>query len=478
MALSAARPSNLLLMASFVSQDLMPDGMFLTPVSGLHYVLHIFDQAEFLLSLEHHDQDVKISYVQESVCQHDDRLSYLESRHSGLHARVDLKVAMDSEFRDWTENRSEEDWLTIIGLPRLGDMSSRDWQSAARRQVQELFKLTLSLHQARFEVNVLYVANPVRHRTAGKTVLNVQVQSVAVSKRLRELYSGFFRKVRPVKLPQHLRGVQVRNKVTLATRVRIRVMQELASNYLVANPGSTLNMRNYASRPTMLLTPGRDSSDRARTYNFIDAVTKLPAVFSDDSLARIFQVVGTSHPGELRSVFVVLNDNDRERCMDLAKNYRHPSRSGPRSAPTSSATASGFTSGHGSGMDLETNFIGSLRTPPPPPPDPLSLPKKSMVRSWSRSRSPTPGEDPKGRKGVKRTQLDCESSVSEKDVKKSKKSKRSRRSSTSSESSGRTRTKKSKSKKSKSRRSRSSSASSSSSRSSSASRGKKTKSRK
>ena len=41
---------NLRLLPSCPSQDLCPDGKFLTPVSGLHYMLHIFDQSEMLMT--------------------------------------------------------------------------------------------------------------------------------------------------------------------------------------------------------------------------------------------------------------------------------------------------------------------------------------------------------------------------------------------------------------------------------------------
>ena len=131
MAMSTNQPDNLLLLPSFVSQDLLPDGQHLSPVSGLHYILHIFDQSEASIALKSCSSEIKLVAVQESVRQHDDRLSYLESCHLGLHDTVNLKTATDAEFKDWTINRSEEDWLTVMGLPRLGQMLPREWQKAA-----------------------------------------------------------------------------------------------------------------------------------------------------------------------------------------------------------------------------------------------------------------------------------------------------------------------------------------------------------
>ena len=449
MTLSALRPDNLLLMPSFVSQDLMPDGHHLTPVSGLHYVLHVFDHVELLLALDHHGPDAKISHFQETVRQHDDRLSYLECRHGGLQARVDLRIASDSEFRDWATNRSEEDWITVMGLPRLGEMTQREWQTAAKKQVKELIKFVLNVNRVQLDFSILFIGNPIRYRTTGQTVYNARLNSVAVSQRIRDLYSGFFRKDRPIKLPDRLRGVSLKNKVTLATRIRIRIMQEIASNYQISNPGSIAAVRGFDSRPVLMINPPRGSSDRPRSYTFVEAVTKLKVVFSDDNLVKIFQVVGTHFPGELRSMFVVLSDDDRPRCEELVKNYRRaPSRSLAPPLPTSSsATASGFVSGLGGGADLEAHFLESIRRGPPPPPE--------SVAAETRLRSPTPSDVTKEKR-------------SEKSGRDSKSGKRSRRSSSSSSESSRDhhhkKSKKSKSKsKQKSKRShRSRSASSSS----------------
>ena len=47
--LSAQRTRNLSLLSSPVSQELCDDGIHLTPVSGLHYLLNLFDEAQRLI---------------------------------------------------------------------------------------------------------------------------------------------------------------------------------------------------------------------------------------------------------------------------------------------------------------------------------------------------------------------------------------------------------------------------------------------
>ena len=243
--LSSNPQPNLHLLPSFSSQDLFPDGVFLTPVSGLHYVIHIFDQSTATLDLAEAQPDSKMVKMQESVRLHDDRLAYLEKRHDHLSAECDTRIASNAEHRDWLINRSEEDWVTILGLPRLTIEGQREWQIAARRQVIDLFKLVLKANRTSLDYSVLSVNDPLKYRKAGINVLNVKLDSVETSRRLRDLYSGFFRHNRPAHLPASLKGVSVRNKVTLDTRIRISILQQLGSNYKNANPGSSIDVRGY-----------------------------------------------------------------------------------------------------------------------------------------------------------------------------------------------------------------------------------------
>lgn len=374
----------------------MPDGAFLTPVSGLHYVLNIFDQAAAVLDLLPATLEVQHGHVTESVRCHDDRIAYLEGSHGHLVKRVDSKAAVAAEFEDWVMNKSEEDWFTVQGLKRLQVDGEREWQLAARRQVNDLIKMVLKANRADLEYSILYVGNPLRYRKTGQTVYNVQMSSVYESRRIREMYSGFFRHGRPLQLPSALKGVSLRNKVTLATRVRKSILQQLGANYKASNPGATINVMGYGPRPRISIRPPRGSSgtsERPRTFNFVEAVTNLPSNLSDENLAKIFSILGHHHPGELRSIFVVLSDDDRERCEALAKSAPRFSKPSSASAaaptlPSGSRAMSGAVSGPGTGMDVQAGFLASLRAPPPPPPPapPSSAPSRSNSRSPSRSR--------------------------------------------------------------------------------------------
>ena len=430
--MSARMPANLFLLPSFVCQDLSPDGIHLSVVSGLHYIIHLFDESTAILALEPREPELKLVKVQESVRMHDDRLSYLEGRHGALQGRVDIKFAVDSEFKDWMTNRSEEDWMTIMGLPRLGQMLPREWQSAARKQVTSFLKDVLSASRVRQEFSVLYVGNPIRHRPNGGTVYNVRLNSIGASARIRELYSGFFSRRNPNRLPHDFRGISVRNKVTLATRVRIRILQQFAKNYLASNPGGTATVKGYDPRPMLVTAPPKGSTtSHQRSYNFIEACTMLPAIFSEDGLASIFQAVGTHFSNELRSTFIVLDDDDRARCEDLAKNSQG-ARSRPAPSSGGSVHFSGTVSGAGTGMEVQSDMLRLLRSPPPPPPPRTSSLAPRSRATQSRSQSPEDRADPKSQRGLKRARQ--EAAHDDRDKKRFKSSRRTPTPSSSSES--------------------------------------------
>lgn len=376
--LSESRPPNLNLIPSFASQDLMPDGVFLTPVSGLHYVIHLFDQTEVVLQNQSLPSEVQLVHVQEQSRSNSDRLAYLEHRHGRIDDRLDLKIAIDAEFSDWVVNRSEEEWFMIQGAPRLPESTAREWQLAAKRQINEIIKLVLHAHRTRVDYTVVYVANPKRGIMTGPTVYNVRLNSVDASKRIRDLFSGFFQRGVAASLPSSLKGISIRNKVTHETRIRIAILRQLGINYKERNPGGNYQVKGFESRPVLVINPPSSATGpRSRSYNFIEAVTNLPCELSDANLVHIHQVINTRNPGKLQSLFVVLQDDDRARIDLLVQQHRDRDRGSRPARVSNPVTSSGAFNGPGSGMDLQS----ALRLPPPPPPPTCSSEKPGTIYS-------------------------------------------------------------------------------------------------
>ena len=480
---SSDRPSNMHLLSSHINQELGPDGVLLTPVAGLHYILHLFDQSVSTLGAVSTSTKDQLAGVRESNRSHDDRLAYLEHDNSRLRRQVNIKIATDAEFSDWMINRSEENWCTINGLPRLSsDLNGRDWQIAAKKQVEDFFRQVLKANKVNVPFDVLYVGNPVRYRTSGPTVYNVQFSSVEASRRLRDIYSGFFRQVNPIKKIPIIKGVSVRNKITLNSKIRIAIMRQLGEKYVESNQGASFKVQGFISRPNLMLFPPSGATDsRVRSFNFVEAVTNLRSHLSDSALTQIFMVAGGHCRGQLRQLFVILSDDHHDRCLELVKKH-HLDRLSDRQSARSSRGGKQISRSHshsvsfssaGAGMEVEAGVVTSLRQPPPPPP---SLDGSEREQRSKKTASVSVDADKTSNQSQKRSRHDSGSSdqvSDQKTEKKSKKSKkRSKRSPSPSSASGsdssdhRSKKKKKSKKHSKSKRSRKSRHSSSSSSSS------------
>ena len=104
-------------------------------------------------------------------------------------------------------------------------------------------------------------------------------------------------------------------------------MKVFAKKYVKSNPGGKAQVIGYLPRPLLKLTPPPDAKNkRILSYNFIEAVQKLPVNFEKDELQEIAKRAAQRFPGQLRTLFVVLNDDMVPRSRPRQK--RPPSPSG------------------------------------------------------------------------------------------------------------------------------------------------------
>lgn len=318
------------LLPSFSCQDLESDGVHLTPYSGLRFVVHLFDTCLDLIKSSSATLPVAVSQVNECARVLADRVVVLEQGQNILRRELQMKTAVDSELADFEENVQNECYFVIAGLPPLAsDLFGRAWQTQAKAMVQSKIKLLLGRESPIVVVSGL--------RRDENPIYLVKLESADDSKRIRDRFGSSF-KANGTPLPPGLSGLSIRSRQTHATRVRLAIMQVLAANYKSSNPGSKVQVVNYEPRPLMRLTPPQDASDsRTMTFNFIEAVTRLPIKFSKKDLSGIMKSTSGKFKGQLRSLFVVISDDDRP-----GSRHRRDS---------SSSSGSGSGSGSASGDD-------------------------------------------------------------------------------------------------------------------------------
>ena len=99
------KPVNLFLMPSFHSPVLEADGVHLTPFSGLHFVVSLFDSALELLKNSKRPASAMVPIQQESIRSLEDCVSVIEQDHKRLNQSVINKSVVTSEAADYAENQ-------------------------------------------------------------------------------------------------------------------------------------------------------------------------------------------------------------------------------------------------------------------------------------------------------------------------------------------------------------------------------------
>ena len=323
------RPSNLHLMSSFATPEFIDDGVHLTPYSGLEYVLHLFDNAGSILDALTAEPSEIASRHAETSRVLEDRMMALEQDHHRLSLGVESKTAEDSELFDYQENIRYEGWFVIAGLKRLPEgMAPRDWQVQAKADVSGV--LTTLMNR---DIPIVVVKNSTGRGKDSITTYNVQLQKLEDSKEVRDKFGGFF--VGGNHLPDSLKGISIKNRVTPATLVRISILKVLGARYLASNPGAKVKVISYEPRPTLKLTPPQGSTDsassRVMVYDYIQAIKNLPTNFTKEERDSIVQRVSHKLHGKLRSLFLVISD-------DMIK--KRPKGAGPSASRSSKRGAS------------------------------------------------------------------------------------------------------------------------------------------
>ena len=144
------------------------------------------------------------------------------------------------------------------------------------------------------------------------------------------------------KRPPEVKPISIRNAVTTTTLARIAIMQLFGKRYQSSNPGLSYTVLGHEPRPLLKIFPAADASDkRVQTYNFIEAVTTLPASFTSDEVAELLKRISPKLHGRLKPLLVVVSD-------DMIKKR-------PSSKPSQKAAAKTSTGSSISGSESTTS---------------------------------------------------------------------------------------------------------------------------
>ena len=296
-------PANVHLLPSFAKVQLEADGVHLNPISGLDFVLYLFESAEDIMSRKLLSTSEQVELQGSEARLVSDRVAVLEQDHARLHRSYELQSAVNAELLDLHENIRFEPFFMIQGLPRIPKTDPKQWSERAKSDVAKI------LSDMGFSDPIQFVLNSTGRGKDSRVMYKVKMETAEVSRSIRSKFGSYFAGGQDAR-PASLASVSIRNCVTIATLARIAILQLLARRYKDSNPGSKTQVITYEPRPILRLTPPQGASDRrVQTFNFIEAVSKLPVNFSQDEIDGLLKRISPSLHGRLRATLVVVDDD-------------------------------------------------------------------------------------------------------------------------------------------------------------------------
>ena len=338
---STDRPENCLMMSGFATPVFEADGVHLTPSSGLEYIYHLFDASAAAISRMSDSVPESLSHSSEASRVLEDRVMALEQDHRRLNRSFELSSAINAEREDFQENVRNEVFFMISGLPMIKDLRGAEWMAKAISDVQDIIRILIGRDP---KIVVVHNASGRKDTTAR---YSVRMEYASDSQEIRSKFGSFFIG-RQDRRPESLRSISISNKVTPGTQIRIMVLKLLATRYLANNPEAKARVIGYEARPMLKLTPSDTSvQHRVKSYNYIEAISKLPTSFTAAELKPIIAKARIHFKGSLRVTFAVLDDDyqlvQESEAAPVSDQVDDPSApvSGPSSAPSSAPHGQG-----------------------------------------------------------------------------------------------------------------------------------------
>jgi hypothetical protein len=149
-----------------------------------------------------------------------------------------------------------------------------------------------------------------RKRSQDIPLAEVKLDSRELTLKIRKLFAE------KKKAGEDFEKVYITNSVTLATRVRIDIMQAIAKKFTTDE--TEFFVSAYSSRPIMHVRP-KDTSQRPNAYTFSDAITRFGSDLVVSDLSDAYRRAGAAFKEQLQQNFVVLHDEQEGNVGGAAR---------------------------------------------------------------------------------------------------------------------------------------------------------------
>ena len=161
---------------------------------------------------------------------------------------------------------------------------------------------------------------------------DVEMETVKASELIRSAYGAFWRKPRPGKakpqIPPILAHISITICQTFSTRIRVRILKQMAKRHQEANPDLNVFVTNFLPRPTLKVR--QQGGGRVSTYTYVEAVKRFGHHLTRDFLVAEASYARPNVPLDcLTPYFLVLSPDMVQKSNPQTPPSQGPARSKP-----------------------------------------------------------------------------------------------------------------------------------------------------
>lgn len=168
-------------------------------------------------------------------------------------------------------------------------------------------------------------------------VYDVQMRSIASSNKIRTMYGSYFRRGGSPP-PPALARISITNSLTFASRVRVRLMKEIAKRHKLANSDLNVFVTSYEPRPVLKV---KDKKGPVSTFTFCEAMQRFSHHFTQDFLVNMTRFAHVQIArDDLTPFFLVLSPDLLKGPIPLSATPDKAPSAPPQTTPVQSTSSS------------------------------------------------------------------------------------------------------------------------------------------
>ena len=220
---------------------------------------------------------------------------------------TNMALARDREELDYLANRNKEHRILITGISC--DTEPPEERTAKGVWIRQVVTKLLGMLKPGIQKSIkgIWQKPPLGGRPAAEVVMES-------SELAMEIRINFAKKK---KQGIDFGDIFLQNVVTIATKVRVAVMQAIVDKFKTED--LLMNVRNFTSRPTLLIKKKQGEEVEEIGLTYVDAMKRFGRDLKAEDLDLAYSRAGNSFNGQMAQTFVVMHESFTDAKVNAAR---------------------------------------------------------------------------------------------------------------------------------------------------------------